>query len=222
MKILLIEDDKETAHFIIRGLSESNYTVDHVDNGKDGLYLAMNSEYDLLIIDRMLPGIDGLSIIKMLRASGNKTPILVLSALGEVDERVEGLKSGADDYLPKPYAFSELLARVEALLRRGKETPTKILQVADLKINLENYTVTRDGKKIELKPTEFKLLVYLVRHRGQVVTRTMLLENVWGYNFDPQTNVVDVHISRLRTKIDKGFKKPLIRTIRGIGYKIDE
>ncbi len=222
MKILLIEDDKETAHFIIKGLSESNYTVDHVDNGKDGLYLAMNSEYDLLIIDRMLPGIDGLSIIKMLRGSGNKTPILVLSALGEVDERVEGLKSGADDYLPKPYAFSELLARVEALLRRGKETPTKVLQVADLKINLENYTVTRDGKKIELKPTEFKLLVYLVRHRGQVVTRTMLLENVWGYNFDPQTNVVDVHISRLRTKIDKGFKKPLIRTIRGIGYKIDE
>lgn len=222
MKILLIEDDKETAHFIIRGLSESNYTVDHVDNGKDGLYLAMNSEYDLLIIDRMLPGIDGLSIIKMLRASGNKTPILVLSALGEVDERVEGLKSGADDYLQKPYAFSELLARVEALLRRGKETPTKVLQVADLKINLENYTVTRDGKKIELKPTEFKLLVYLVRHRGQVVTRTMLLENVWGYNFDPQTNVVDVHVSRIRAKIDKGFDKQLIKTIRGIGYKIDE
>ena len=222
MKILLIEDDRETAHFIVKGLSEYNYTVDHVDNGKDGLYLAMNKEYDLLIIDRMLPGIDGLSIVKMLRASGNKTPILILSALGEVDERVEGLKSGADDYLPKPYAFSELLARVEALLRRGKETPTKILQIADLKINLENYTVTRGGKKIELKPTEFKLLVYLVRHRGQVVTRTMLLENVWGYNFDPQTNVVDVHVSRIRAKIDKGFDKQLIKTIRGIGYKIDE
>ncbi len=222
MKILLIEDDKETAHFIIKGLSESNFTVDHIDNGKDGLYLAMNEEYDLLIIDRMLPGIDGLSIVKMLRASGSKTPILILSALSEVDERVEGLKNGADDYLPKPYSFSELLARVEALLRRGKETPTKILQVGDLKINLENYTVTRNGKKIELKPTEFKLLVYLVSHRGQVVTRTMLLENVWGYNFDPQTNVVDVHVSRIRTKIDKGFSKQLIKTIRGVGYKIEE
>jgi len=222
MKILLIEDDKEVANFIVKGLSESSYTVDHADNGKDGLYLAMNNEYDLLIIDRMLPGIDGLSIIKMLRASGNKTPILILSALGNVDERVEGLKSGADDYLPKPYAFSELLARVEALLRRGKETPTKILEVADLKINLENYTVTRGDKRIELKPTEFKLLVYLVRHKGQVVTRTMLLENVWGYNFDPQTNVVDVHVSRIRAKIDKGFSKQLIKTIRGVGYKIDE
>ncbi|AEA33159.1 response regulator transcription factor [Hippea maritima] len=222
MRILLIEDDKETAHFIIKGLSESNYTVDHADNGKDGLYLAVNSKYDLLIIDRMLPGIDGLSIVKMLRAADKRMPILILSALGSVDEKVEGLRIGADDYLPKPYAFSELLARIEVLLRRNKESQAKFLQVADLKINLENYTVTRAAKKIELKPTEFKLLVYLVRHRGQVITRTMLLENIWGYNFDPQTNIVDVHISRLRSKIDRGFDKELIKTIRGIGYKIEE
>ncbi len=222
MKILLIEDDREGAKFVIKGLSQSGFVVDHALNGRDGLYLAMNNNYDLLIVDRMLPGVDGLSIIKMLRAANKNMQILILSALGNVDERVEGLKNGADDYLPKPYAFSELLARVEALLRRNRENPTSSLQVGDLKINFENYSVTRGGKKITLKPTEFRLLEYLMRHKGQVVTRTMLLENVWGYNFDPQTNVVDVHISRLRSKIDKGFGKELIKTVRGIGYKIEE
>ncbi len=222
MRILLIEDDIETGEYITRGLGEKGYTVDHTTDGKDGLYLAMNNDYDLIIVDRMLPSIDGLSLIKMLRAADRKMPILILSALGDVDEKVEGLRGGADDYLPKPYAFSELLARVEALLRRGKEIPVNSLQVGDLRMNLESYTVIRQGRRIDLKPTEFRLLEYLVRHKGQVVTRTMLLENVWGYNFDPQTNVVDVHISRLRSKIDKGFDKELIKTVRGIGYKIDE
>jgi len=222
MRILLIEDDIETGEYITRGLGEKGYTVDHTTDGKDGLYLAMNNDYDLIIVDRMLPGIDGLSLIKMLRAADRKMPILILSALGDVDEKVEGLRGGADDYLPKPYAFSELLARVEALLRRGREITVNSLQVGDLRMNRESYTVIRQGRRIDLKPTEFRLLEYLVRHKGQVVTRTMLLENVWGYNFDPQTNVVDVHISRLRSKIDKGFDKELIKTVRGIGYKIDE
>ena len=222
MKILLIEDDTETGKYITKGLDENGYTLDYAKDGNEGLYLAMNNSYDLIIIDRMLPKIDGLSIIKMLRAAEKSMPILILSALGDVDEKVEGLKAGADDYLAKPYAFSELLARIEALLRRGKETSEHILQAGSLKINLENYTVTRNGQKIELKPREFRLLEYLVRHKGQIITRTMLLENVWDYNFDPQTNIIDVHISRLRSKIDKGFDKELIKTIRGIGYKIEE
>ncbi len=222
MKILLIEDDRETGKYIVKGLNENGYTIDYAAEGNDGLYFAMNNDYDLIIIDRMLPGIDGLSIIKMLRSVEKRMPILILSALGDVDERVEGLKAGGDDYLTKPYAFSELLARIEALLRRGKETSMQSLQVGSLKMNLENYTVTRKGKKIELKPREFRLLEYLVRHKDHIVTRTMLLENVWDYNFDPQTNVIDVHISRLRSKIDKGFDKQLIKTIRGIGYKIEE
>jgi len=212
----------ETGEYITRGLGENGYTVDYATDGKNGLYLAMSNDYDLIIVDRMLPGIEGLSLIKMLRAADRKMPILILSALGDVNEKVEGLKGGADDYLPKPYAFSELLARVEALLRREREIPANSLQAGDLKINLESYTVVRQGRKIDLQPTEFRLLAYLVRHKGQVVTRTMLLENVWDYNFDPQTNVVDVHISRLRSKIDKGFDKELIKTVRGIGYKIDE
>jgi len=212
----------ETGEYITRGLGENGYTVDYATDGKNGLYLAMSNDYDLIIVDRMLPGIEGLSLIKMLRAADRKMPILILSALGDVNEKVEGLKGGADDYLPKPYAFSELLARVEALLRREREIPANSLQAGDLKINLESYTVVRQGRKIDLQPTEFRLLAYLVRHKGQVVTRTMLLENVWDYNFDPQTNVVDVHISRLRSKIDKGFDKELIKTARGIGYKIDE
>ncbi len=222
MKILLIEDDRETGKYIVKGLNENGYTVDYAAEGKDGLYLAMNNSYDLIIMDRMLPGIDGLSIIKMLRSVRKKTPILILSALGDVDEKVEGLKAGGDDYLTKPYAFSELLARIEALLRRGNEIPEQALQVGNLKMNLENYTVTRGGRKIELKPREFRLLEYLMRHKGHIVTRTMLLENVWDYNFDPQTNVIDVHISRLRSKIDKDFGKELIKTVRGVGYKIEQ
>ncbi len=221
MKILLIEDDRETGEYIAKGLNENGYTVDYAAEGSDGLYFAMNNEYDLIIMDRMLPGIDGLSIIKMLRSVEKKMPILILSALGDVDEKVEGLKAGGDDYLAKPYAFSELLARIEALLRRGKEISGQSLQAGSLKINLENYTATRGGKKIELKPREFRLLEYLVRHKDHIVTRTMLLENVWDYNFDPQTNVIDVHISRLRSKIDKDFDKQLIKTIRGVGYKIE-
>ncbi len=222
MKILLIEDDRETGKYIVKGLNENGYTIDYAAEGNDGLQLAMNNEYDLIIMDRMLPGIDGLSIIKMLRSVEKRMPILILSALGDVDERVEGLKAGGDDYLTKPYAFSELLARIEALLRRGKETSMQSLQAGSLKINLENYTVVRKGKRIELQPREFRLLEYLIRRKGHIVTRTMLLENVWDHNFDPQTNVIDVHISRLRSKIDKGFDKQLIKTIRGIGYKIEE
>jgi len=223
MKILLIEDDRETGKYIAKGLNENGYTVDYTAEGNDGLYFAMNNEYGLIIMDRMLPGIDGLSIIKMLRSVEKKTPILILSALGDVDEKVEGLKAGGDDYLAKPYAFSELLARIEALIRRNsKEFAEQSLQVGNLKMNLENYTVMRKGQKISLKPREFRLLEYLVRHKDHIVTRTMLLENVWDYNFDPQTNVIDVHISRLRSKIDKGFDKQLIKTIRGIGYKIEE
>jgi two-component system OmpR family response regulator len=223
MKILLIEDDKETGLYIQKGLNENGYTVDYTADGNDGLYLAMNNSYDLIIVDRMLPGIDGLSIIKMLRSVEKKVPILILSALSGVDEKVEGLKSGADDYLAKPYAFSELIARIEALLRRNTNNSIdKIIQIADLKIDIENYAVIRADKKIELQPREFRILKYLIDHKGQIVTRTMLLENIWDYNFDPQTNVVDVHISRLRSKIDKGFQKQLIKTIRGIGYKIEE
>ena len=223
MKILLIEDDGETERYIAKGLNENGYTVDCIAEGNDGLYLAMNNEYGLIIMDRMLPGIDGLSIIKMLRSVEKKTPILILSALGDVDEKVKGLKAGGDDYLTKPYAFSELLARIEALFRRNsKEFNRQSLQVGNLKMNLENYTVARKSKKISLKPREFRLLEYLIRHKDHIVTRTMLLENVWDYNFDPQTNVIDVHISKLRSKIDKGFDKQLIKTMRGIGYKIEE
>ena len=222
MKILLIEDDIETANYIVNGLKESGYSVDSVQNGEDGLYLAKNRQYDVMIIDRMLPKKDGISIIKELRDMHNKTPILILSALGDVDERVEGLRAGADDYLPKPYAFSELIARVEALIRRKNDNRENIdkLQIEDLVMDLRKYKVTRNNKQIELKPREFRLLEYLMRHSGQIVTRTMLIENVWDYNFEPQTNVIDVHISRLRTKIDKDFKKQLIKTVRGIGYTI--
>ncbi len=222
MKILLIEDDIETANYIVNGLKESGYSVDSVQNGEDGLYLAKNRQYDVMIIDRMLPKKDGISIIKELRDMHNKTPILILSALGDVDERVEGLRAGADDYLPKPYAFSELIARIEALIRRKNDNRENIdkLQIEDLVMDLRKYKVTRNNKQIELKPREFRLLEYLMRHSGQIVTRTMLIENVWDYNFEPQTNVIDVHISRLRTKIDKDFKKQLIKTVRGIGYTI--
>ena len=223
MRILLIEDDQSVADFIVRGFREAGHTIDHSDNGKDGLFLATTESYDAMIVDRMLPGVDGLAITRTLRASDNNTPVLILSALGQVDDRVKGLQAGGDDYLVKPFAFSELEARIEALARRsqGKATAETTLTIADLEMDLLARTVNRGGTTIELQPRDFQLLEFLMRHAGQVVTRTMLLENVWDYHFDPQTNVIDVHISRLRARIDKGFDFPLIHTIRGAGYKID-
>ena len=222
MKILLIEDDREAAEYLVKALTESGYVVDHSAEGRDGLFMATSSAYDALIVDRMLPGMDGLSIIAALRAADIRTPTLILSALGAVDDRVKGLRAGGDDYLVKPYAFSELQARLEALLRRGSSAPatTTKLRVADLEMDLLSRTVKREAQTIDLLPREFRLLEYLMRHAGQVVTRTMLLESVWDYHFDPQTNVIDVHISRLRQKIDKGFGKPLLHTIRGAGYSL--
>jgi two-component system OmpR family response regulator len=223
MRILLIEDDHSVADFILRGFREAGHTIDHADNGKDGLFLATTESYDVMIVDRMLPGVDGLAITRTLRASDNNTPILILSALGQVDDRVKGLQAGGDDYLVKPFAFSELEARIEALSRRsqGKAATETTLTIADLEMDLLARTVCRAGTTIDLQPRDFQLLEFLMRHAGQVVTRTMLLEHVWDYHFDPQTNVIDVHISRLRAKIDKGFDAPLIHTIRGAGYKID-
>jgi two-component system OmpR family response regulator len=221
MRILVIEDDEQTAGYLRKGLKEAGHAVDWSKDGRDGLFMATNERYDLFIVDRMLPGIDGLSIVRVLRSENVRTPILILSALGQVDDRVRGLKAGADDYLSKPYAFSELTARVEALLRRtGGESVETRLSVADLELDLLKRTATRAGQPIELKPREFRLLEYLMRHESQVVTRTMLLEGVWDYHFDPQTNVIDVHMSRLRQKIDKGFDAPLIQTVRGAGYML--
>lgn len=223
MRILLIEDDSSVADFIVRGFREGGHTIDHADDGKDGLFLATTESYDALIVDRMLPTVDGLSIVRTLRASDDNTPVLILSALGQVDDRVKGLQAGGDDYLVKPFAFSELEARLEALARRsqGKTTTETTLSVAGLEMDLLSREVRRDGQAIALQPRDFQLLEYLMRHAGQVVTRTMLLESVWDYHFDPQTNVIDVHISRLRAKVDKGFDAPLIHTVRGAGYKID-
>ena len=224
MRVLVIEDDLEVASYIGQGLREAGHTSDHAADGKDGLFMAASETYDALIVDRMLPGLDGLSIIRTLRASGNVTPALILSALGEVDDRVEGLQAGGDDYLVKPFAFSELTARLEALARRsGPETPRETtLMVDDLELDLLKRVVRRGDTVLDIKPTEFRLLEYLMRHAGQVVTRTMLLEAVWDYHFDPQTNVIDVHISRLRGKIDKDFDRPLLHTIRGAGYRLGE
>ena len=224
MRILVIEDDKDVASFIQKGLEQAGCNVDLADNGKDGLLLATTETYDALIVDRMLPGIDGLTLIRTLRASDNQTPVLILSALGEVDDRVRGLKAGGDDYLVKPFAFSELLARIEALVRRaqsGTEQQVTVLRVADLELDLLRREARRGREKIDLQPREFQLLEFLMRHAGQVVTRTMLLEGVWNYHFDPQTNVIDVHISRLRSKIDRGFQRPLLHTVRGAGYRLD-
>jgi two-component system OmpR family response regulator len=221
MRILVIEDDRETATWLIKGLTESGHVADHAADGEEGLALARERVHDVLIVDRMLPKLDGLSIIKTLRDEGYKAPVLILSALGDVDERVRGLRAGGDDYLAKPYAFSELLARVEGLVRRGaQEAQQTRLKACDLEIDLLTRSVTRSGQPILLQPREFKLLEYLVRNAGHVVTRTMLLENVWDYHFDPQTNVIDVHVSRLRSKIDKGFDEPLLQTVRGAGYMI--
>lgn len=221
VRVLVIEDDAEVAAYIKKAFGELGVNIDHQSDGRDGLLLASTEDYDVLIIDRMLPGLDGLSILRTLRASGNDTPVLILSALGEVDDRVEGLRAGSDDYLAKPFAFSELHARVEALLRRGgSEATVTELKVADLVVDVLARRVTRAGKEIALQPREYRLLDFLMRHAGQVVTRTMLLEGVWDYHFDPQTNVIDVHISRLRAKIDRDFDKPLLHTIRGAGYVI--
>ncbi len=221
MRILIIEDDDNTASYLRKGLTESGHTVDRSTDGKDGLFMAMEGDYDLMIVDRMLPALDGLSLIRSLRAANRKIPALILSALGEVDDRVEGLQAGGDDYLVKPFAFAELLARIEALTRRSDaQSPETLLRVGDLELNLLSRTVRRAGRAVDLQPREFRLLEYLMRHADQVVTRTMLLENVWDYHFDPQTNVIDVHISRLRTKIDKGFEGPLLHTVRGAGYRL--
>jgi two-component system, OmpR family, response regulator len=221
MRILIIEDDLDAADYLLKGLAESGYVVDRASDGRDGLFLALDQSYDAMIVDRMLPGLDGLSIVQSLRAQENRTPVLILSALGQVDDRVKGLRAGGDDYLTKPFAFSELLARLEAILRRGGgEAGDPKLRVGDLEMDLLARSVKRAGRPIELQPREFKLLEYLMRHAGQVVTRTMLLEGVWDYHFDPQTNVIDVHVSRLRQKIDKGFECPLLHTIRGAGYSL--
>ena len=222
MRILVIEDDRETADYLRKGLAESGHVADHAETGPDGLAHALAGRYDALIVDRMLPGMDGLSLIRVLREEKVATPVLILSALGQVSDRVRGLRSGGDDYLVKPFAFSELLARLEALVRRaGSEAEMEAqtqLRAGDLEMDLLRRTVIRAGRPIELQPREFRLLEFLLRHSGQVVTRTMLLEGVWDYHFDPQTNVIDVHISRLRAKIDKGFDEPLLQTVRGAGY----
>ena len=227
MRILLIEDDPETSRFIRKGLEEAGHVLDLAGDGRQGLLLALDAEHDAVVVDRMLPGLDGLSIVRSLRAANRSTPVLVLSALGEVDHRVEGLRAGGDDYLVKPFALAELSARLEALVRRrgtgaDPEAPVTRLEVADLEMNLLARTVKRAGRAIDLKPREFRLLEHLMRHAGQVVTRTMLLEAVWDYHFDPQTNVIDVHVSRLRRKVDRDFGPPLIHTVRGAGYMIRE
>lgn len=227
MLILVVEDDAETASYLLRGLSEAGHMAHHAADGRDGLQMAQSSQYDILIVDRMLPHLDGLSLVKALRSEQNPelqaAPVLFLSALGDVDDRVEGLRAGGDDYLTKPFAFSELLARLEALARRNdRQTVETTLQLADLKIDTLTREVFRSDQLIALQPREYRLLEYLMRHHGQVVTRTMLLENVWDYHFDPQTNVIDVHISRLRAKVDRDYDVALIQTVRGAGYMLRE
>jgi two-component system OmpR family response regulator len=221
MRILVIEDDRDAASWLMKGLAESGHVADHAADGEEGLALAQESIHDILIVDRMLPKMDGLSIIRTLRAKGITTPVLILSALSDVDERVKGLRAGGDDYLAKPYSFAELLARIEGLGRRSGQEPLETkLKALDLEIDLLTRSVTRAGQNILLQPREFKLLEYLMRNAGHIVTRTMLLENVWDYHFDPQTNVIDVHVSRLRSKIEKGFNRPILQTVRGAGYMI--
>jgi len=225
MHILVVEDDREVAAYLVKGLREQGHVVDEANSGKDGLFLALSESFDAMIIDRMLPGVDGLAIVRSVRQADIRTPVLILSALGQVDDRVTGLREGGDDYLVKPFAFSELIARLEALMRRqspadsGERTR---LVVGDLEMDLLGRSVRRAGRPVELQPREFALLEFLMRHAGQVVTRTMLLENVWDYNFDPQTNVIDVHVSRLRQKIDRGFDGEMLQTVRGAGYTLRE
>jgi two-component system OmpR family response regulator len=220
VKILLVEDDKHTADYIAKGLGEHGHVVDRADNGRDGLYLATGEPYDVMILDRHLPAMDGLSLLKAARGSGVRTPALFLTTMGGVDDRVAGLEGGADDYLVKPFAFAELLARVSALARRPPIVTQTRLAVGDLELDLLTRTVTRAGKRLDLLAQEFKILEYLMRHAGEIVTRTMLLEKVWDFHFDPKTNIVETHISRLRSKIDKGFDKPLLHTVRGAGYVV--
>ena len=223
MHILLIEDDRQAAEYLVKGLGECGHVADHAADGDDGLHLALTGTYDVIVVDRLLPKRDGLSIVRMLRADHNKTPVLVLSALGEVDDRVAGLRAGGDDYLVKPYAFSELQARLEALTRRRQSMPAEQqLRLADLVLDAHRQIATRAGKLIRLQPREYRLLEFLMRHADQVVTRTMLLEQVWDFRFDPHTNVIDVQISRLRGKIDKDFDLPLLHTVRGAGYKLSQ
>lgn len=221
MRILVVEDEAEVAAYLAKGLKEHGHVVDEAHDGKQGLFLALSEPFDAMIIDRMLPNVDGLSIVRSVRQADIKTPVLILSALGQVDDRVEGLREGGDDYLVKPFAFSELIARLEALSRRGTVGGEQTrLVVGDLEMDLLARTVRRAGHEIDLKPREFALLEYLMRHAGRVITRTMLLEQVWDYHFDPQTNVIDVHISRLRQKIDRGFDTELLQTVRGAGYTL--
>jgi len=222
MKVLLVEDNERVAQFVQKGLAEAGHSVDHAGTGPEGMRLAGNGLYDAMVVDRMLPGdVDGLSIIEALRQTGNRTPILILSALSDVDERIRGLRAGGDDYLTKPFAFGELLARLDALTRRAQSSgPQTKLEVGELRMDLLARRVTRGSRTIALQPREFKLLEYLMRHADQVVTRNMLLENVWDYHFDPQTNLVDVHISKLRQKIDFEFDRPLLRTVRNAGYTL--
>lgn len=225
MRLLLIEDDTAAADYLRQGLTEAGHVADAAYDGETGLQLALENDYDVLVIDRMLPRRDGLAIVRMLRADGRTTPVLLVSALGQVDQRVEGLRAGGDDYLVKPYAFSELLARVEALARRAQPASAAapgVLKVADLELDLERRRVTRAGQILRLQPRELRLLEYLMRRAGRVVTRTMLLEQVWDLHFDPQTNVVDSQISRLRAKIDREFDAPLLHTLRGIGYRLGD
>lgn len=220
-RVLVVEDDADTADYVLKGLREAGFTAEHTADGRDGLYLATASGFDAIILDRMVPGMDGLSVLKALRAAGLQTPVLILSALSHLDERVKGLRAGGDDYLTKPFGFSELSARLDNLMRRGAAQPVETkLAVGDLALDLLSRRVTRAGKPLDLLPRELKLLEYLLRHRDRVVTRTMLLEEVWDYRFDPHTSVIDTHISRLRKKIDEGFARPLLHTVRGSGYRL--
>jgi len=223
MRILLVEDDRKIASFVVKGLKAAGYAVDHAPDGEEGLHLALTQSYDTAIVDIMLPKLDGLTLIGRMRAAKVGTPVIILSAKGSVDDRVRGLQTGSDDYLTKPFAFSELLARVQALMRRagGISEPTR-LNLGDLSINLLTREVTRGGRKIELQPLEFSLLEYLMRNAGRVVSKTMIMEHVWDYNFDPQTNVVEARMSRLRDKINRGFDRKLIQTVRGVGYVLKE
>lgn len=224
MRVLIVEDDPQTAAYLRKGLQEDGHAVDHAGNGRDGLFLASTEPYDVVVLDRMLPGLDGLALLRTLRGAGNITPVLLLTALGDVDHRVEGLRAGSDDYLTKPFAYAELSARLDCLVRRGTagtSAPGR-LEVDDLVLDLERRDAIRGGCRIALQPREFRLLEYLMRHAGRVVTRTMLLEAVWDYHFDPQTNVIDVHVSRLRQKIDQGFERPLLHTVRGVGYRLGD
>lgn len=224
-KILVIEDDPQVADYVARGLREHGHAVDHAGDGRDGLFLASDGSYDVLILDRMLPAMDGLSVLKALRVAGVKTPVLVLSAVGAVDDRIEGLEAGADDYLVKPFAFSELHARIAALLRRaeaqGGGNAETLITIGDLEIDLLKRRAKRGSRLIDLKPREFSLVEFLARNAGRVVTRTMLLEQVWDYHFDPGTNVIDVHISRLRRKLEAESESPILHTVRGAGYRLD-